>query len=590
MGYKAFISYSHADAQWANWIQRAIERYRVPTKLVDKHGLASNRLGSVFLDREELSSSSSLSDVIQSALKDSENLLLVCSPSAAASRWVNEEVKTFKALGRGDRIFCLIVDGDDGTYFPAALVDDEPLGVDVRPNADGKGNAKLKIVASLLDVPFASLKDREQRRRTQLFATATAAAVVVSGVMTTLAINAVIAGREAERSRVVATEALADAEAVAEFLATMLVEIDPEAMGATIVSGVQGGDATVALPADFNPTDLARRLLDEHVLAKATTAVDSQFAGRASIGGRLGGALGASYHAIGLYEQATARYQTALELNRDEFGDADPRTVSAEAGLGMALLYGGQLDASVAAFENAVRVGRESLGVRHDETLSAMNGLAMAYTDVDRLEEARDLLEETSEYMLELRGPEDPYTMDVRANLGWTLYQLRDFERAEPITREQYELRSRILGPDAYETLSTLNNLALIYGATGRFEEAEAAHRQEWETSQRVLGKDHPEVLISMLNLGRVMSKQGKNDGADVLLTDALERADRVLPPVHPLLAAITTACAEVATAKGDREKALTLLLRTQAIYEQIFPPGHPRFDRLQELLAEARG
>lgn len=580
MRYKAFISYSHADAKWAKWIQRALERYRVPDKLIAKHGLSANRLQPIFLDRDELSSSSSLSAVIQDALEVSENLIVVCSPASAASRWVNEEIKTFRDLGRGDRIFCLIVDGDDGTYFPPALLDDEPLGVDVRAQADGKQNAKLKLIASLVDIPFASLKDREQRRRARLFATATAAAVVVSGIMTALAINAVLASREAERSRVIATEALEDAEAVAEFLATMLTEIDPEAMGETIVDGAQG---------DYNSTDLARRLLDEHVLEQATVAVGSQFAERPAIGARLSASLGASYHAIGLYGDAIERFGKALELYRGEYGDLDYRTIGAESGLGMSLLYEGRLDESVSAFENALRVGRQSLGDRHEETLAAMNGLAMAYTDMDRLEEGRDLLEELSARMIETKGREDLYTIDVRSNLAWTLYLLGDYERSEEIYDEQYALRLRLLGPEAYETMSVLNNLALIYARTDRMEMAEAAHRKEWEISQRTMGTDHPEVLISMLNLGRVTMKLGRLDDASELFTDALERADRVLPPVHPLLAAISTACGEVALEQGDRDRALELFLKTQRIYEQMFEPGHPRFERLQELLAAAR-
>jgi len=28
--YRAFISYSHADEQWATWLHKAIETYRVP--------------------------------------------------------------------------------------------------------------------------------------------------------------------------------------------------------------------------------------------------------------------------------------------------------------------------------------------------------------------------------------------------------------------------------------------------------------------------------------------------------------------------------------------------------------------------------
>jgi eukaryotic-like serine/threonine-protein kinase len=59
--YWAFISYSHRDSRWADWLHKAIESYRPPTKLVGTHtafGLVPKRLSPVFRDREELALSS----------------------------------------------------------------------------------------------------------------------------------------------------------------------------------------------------------------------------------------------------------------------------------------------------------------------------------------------------------------------------------------------------------------------------------------------------------------------------------------------------------------------------------------------------
>ncbi|MEM1143609.1 MAG: hypothetical protein AAGI88_13595 [Pseudomonadota bacterium] len=61
--YKAFISYSHSDVRWARWIQKALETYRLPGKLAQKYDLEGARLRPVFRDRDELSTSSSLSGV-----------------------------------------------------------------------------------------------------------------------------------------------------------------------------------------------------------------------------------------------------------------------------------------------------------------------------------------------------------------------------------------------------------------------------------------------------------------------------------------------------------------------------------------------
>jgi tetratricopeptide (TPR) repeat protein len=587
--YKAFISYNHGDARWARWIHRALERYRLPAKLQADHGLASNRLHPIFRDRDELSTSSSLSDVITAALQASENLIVICSPAAAGSRWVNEEIQAFKALGRGGQIFCLIVDGADGTYFPPALAGDEPLGADVRPQADGKQNAKLKIIAGLIGIEFGHLKDREQRRRAKFFAVTATAAIAIAGIMTVLAVSAVLAGREAERSRALAAQSLEDAEAVAAFLSTMLTDIDPEAMGRTIVDNVQAQAGGVALPAGVNGTDTARLVLDQHLLKKATESVQTQFVGQPAINARLDVSIGASYHAIGLYAQAVERHAHAKKLYLSAFGAADARTLDSSSNLANALLYEGRLDEAVAEYEALLAVSREALGPKSEEALSAMNGLALTYVDMERLGEARALLEEAARVMDETMGAEHPHTLDVKNNLGLTLYHIGEYEAAERTIAPNLESMRRVLGPEAPQTLAALNNLALTYRKTGRFEEAEAAHREEWSIGRRIMGDDHPEVLVSMLNLSRVLVEAGKRDDAESLLTDALDKARTSLPPVHPLLAAITTAAGEAVLAKGRRDEARALFLQTRHIYEQMFEPGHPRLERIDELLAETQ-
>src|SRR6185295_16312728 len=87
------------------------------------------------------------------------------------------------------------LDGPDG---PATGPRVEPVAADARPGADGKSNARLKIVAGLLGVGFDVLKQRDLRRRNRRLMLVTAFAVVLSGVVTTLAIEARIARNAAE--------------------------------------------------------------------------------------------------------------------------------------------------------------------------------------------------------------------------------------------------------------------------------------------------------------------------------------------------------------------------------------------------------
>ena len=234
--YRAFISYSHRNKAWADWLHRSLETYRVPARLVGTetaHGVIPRRLNPVFRDREELSSSPELGTKINQALAQSENLIVICSPASAASRWVNEEVLAYKRMGRAARIFCLIVDGEpnasDSTdreaeecFCPALrFVTDaegrptsertEPIAADARAGKDGKANAKLKLIAGMLDVGFDALKQREQRRQVRRMTAIAALALVVMAVTIVLAIFALVSRHAA----VVAQQKAVTAEHVA---------------------------------------------------------------------------------------------------------------------------------------------------------------------------------------------------------------------------------------------------------------------------------------------------------------------------------------------------------------------------------------
>ncbi len=222
--YRAFISYSHHDQAWARWLHKALETYRVPRRLVGSEtaaGVVPRRLAPIFRDRDELPSATDLSRAVNEALAASANLIVICSPAAAASRWVNEEVLSFKRLGRGDRIFCVIVDGEPDAgekagdaqqecFVPALRFElgadgqlttrrTEPIAADLRPGKDRRTRAKLKLVAGMLGLGFDALRQRELQRRIRRLSGVTALAVAIMVVTIVLAIAATIARRDAER-------------------------------------------------------------------------------------------------------------------------------------------------------------------------------------------------------------------------------------------------------------------------------------------------------------------------------------------------------------------------------------------------------
>ena len=182
--YRAFLSYSHRDEQSAKWLHSALEDYRVDKNLVGRvtpFGPIPTKLRPIFRDREDFSAGHSLNAQTLAALERSDFLIVLCSPNAVASKYVNEEIRRFKAMGRADRVIPVIIAGEpgdpDAECFPESLrfklasdgtlsaEREEPIAADARPGRDGKIIAKQKVVAGLLGVGLDEIMRRDEQAR-----------------------------------------------------------------------------------------------------------------------------------------------------------------------------------------------------------------------------------------------------------------------------------------------------------------------------------------------------------------------------------------------------------------------------------------
>jgi MTH538 TIR-like domain (DUF1863) len=80
--YRAFISYSHADTDWARWLHRSLEGFRIDKDLVGRQtatGPIPPALRPVFRDRDNFTAGHTLTEQTQAALDASAALIVICS-------------------------------------------------------------------------------------------------------------------------------------------------------------------------------------------------------------------------------------------------------------------------------------------------------------------------------------------------------------------------------------------------------------------------------------------------------------------------------------------------------------------------------
>lgn len=230
--FRSFISYSQKDKVWGKRIHTWLETYRVPVGVIA--GVEPNRrLGRFFRDEEEMPAADNIAAVVSRAIKSAETQIVICSPHSAQSKWVEAEIRHFRASNPGGKVFAVIIDGAPNSgdpeteCFPAPLRADfddddpdampiEPMGLDVR--IDGKDRICARLAAGLLNVDFDELWQRDRRRAEQRQRRTILSLAAISLVFAVLAGAAVWFGVEAQRQAELAAQRSAEADAARTYL------------------------------------------------------------------------------------------------------------------------------------------------------------------------------------------------------------------------------------------------------------------------------------------------------------------------------------------------------------------------------------
>jgi hypothetical protein len=175
--YDAFVSYSHEDAVLADRVSRRLRRYRPP------RAASARRRLEVFRDRERLTASADLGHLLEGTVSASEHLVLLASPAAARSRYVDLEVATFLDRKGLSGIVVVMCDGDLPEALPTSLRErvKEPLYVDLRRAGRREFRLEtLRIIAALHGVDYSELRREDDLRRLRNSALAVGATIAVA--------------------------------------------------------------------------------------------------------------------------------------------------------------------------------------------------------------------------------------------------------------------------------------------------------------------------------------------------------------------------------------------------------------------------
>lgn len=238
----AFISYSRKNEAFARELQRALENFKPPKDLN-----APQRYLDVFRDKDDFTAGE-YSQNLEKNLKQSAKLIVICSPEARASQYVDDEIRRFAKNRGADHIIPILFSGipnneakpdqEQETAFPEALCEvmhmplaANYLGFDVRKDKIKKGifsDAWYTTLANIYEVSRSEIEQRDKKRRLRtrriVFSSLVASVAVLSVLLVFALVSrnqAVVARNDADtqRNRALEQERVATTERDAAIVA-----------------------------------------------------------------------------------------------------------------------------------------------------------------------------------------------------------------------------------------------------------------------------------------------------------------------------------------------------------------------------------
>ena len=386
------------------------------------------------------------------------------------------------------------------------------------------------------------------------FAVALFAVVVGFGVwMSLLYARAEALRVEAVAARAETQKRAEELKTVTSFQASVLSGIDVEQMGQRVLddqrarireSAVREGatdeqiDITLSsfdlIVRRINPTDMARRIVEENVLVRAVSAIEEEFAEQPVIRAGLLQTLADTYRELAMSEPAMPLQSAALDTLRQEKGDDHADTMTAIGQMGVVLESLGEHAEAEKYYRELLERRCRVLGDEHPGTLIAVSNLGHLLLSAGRLAEAEPYCRKALAGRRQVLGDAHPDTLSSINNMGLLLHVMGRYAEAEQYYRESLEGRTRVLGADHAQTLAATVSLAVLMQTTGRFAEAESCLRKAVEGLRRAWGNDNSQTLTAINNLGVLLKKMGRYAEAESYLREALEGRRRLYGDDNP--------------------------------------------------------
>ena len=363
--------------------------------------------------------------------------------------------------------------------------------------------------------------------------------------------QAVIAREErdsAETARDAELQARREAEAINDFLRSMLSSVNP--------------DETM------NPDIRVRDVLDT-----SSKLVADEFTEHPKIAAALHQTIGGTYSSLGLYEEAESHLKKALRIRKQIHGDEHVVVAQSLIHLGLVLQSKGRYVEAVTLHQEALATQRRLLNDEHPQIASTLNNLGTLLSDTDDIAGAEEYF---SEALAIARKTNSDDLSTYLSNLAHLLQGKGDYAGAEGLYREALADHRRRFGDHHPSSIYIQGNLAVLLQDQGQYEEAELQFRNILERQRQRFVTPHPDLARSISNLAGVLAFKREFGAAELLFREVLVMQRELAGAKrHPNVALALHNLGVTLCQKGEYKEAERLLREALVLRREMLGDDH---------------
>ena len=601
--YYAFISYSRKNSSAAAYLHKSLERFRIPVKYVPEELRPSGQkyLRPIFRDRRDLEvNEGNFTDDIRTAIEQSRYLIVLCSPDAAQSIWVNEEVKHFLATHNYDiaAVVPVILTGKPGhggneECLPPDLCVEQITGRNLssmipdegEPERSGWENGVVQTLSYMLRVNREKIKATVDAERIRLLRLNLLIGAIILLGFAALTLWAIRAERAATANEQLAQENEAKANANAEEAKRNAEEARANEQRA--IAGEKLAQENEA-KANANAEEAKRnaeeaRANEQRAIAGEKLAQENEAKAKeqaeiakksldflrdmfqSSDPSKKGSkdmkvldAIRAKLPEIEKLEPWQLRESVALDISSvlSSLGEYEEalrllniahelnlkyRPESGEAAVSynnIGLVYDSQGNYAQALehYNKALAIYQKVHGENHPLTATSYNNIGVVYGKQGEYAKALEYCEKALAIRLKVYGENHPDTATSYNNIGFIYDAQGNYTKALEYHHKALAILRKVYGENHPLTSTSYNNIGLVYDDQGEYAKALECHNKALAIRLKVYGENHPDIALNYYNIGVVFYRSGKKEEARDHLRKAVEIAKKTLGSDHPYI------------------------------------------------------